>query len=289
MRNVKLNTIWQEFTEQVANVELLHYSTGRTTKAELIQLERTKENLGIREISLAAHSMSFSDVDGNRHEYDFKDLKYDQVRENIQKSRNSQYQWQLSAVYEAFEDYIENIYAYCGWLDLNFWPLEDYGNCTLPDLKTKQFEWFQDKARSKKKGTFGKLAIFRQRIPSIRTRELRNAQNFDLQLTTVLIEHFRHISVHNGGRFQSIEDFKTRIRSRLGVPKESSTANELSSLLNHFVGRDIFENTLLLLEQFSERSTVHEIYKSRFGFLKNLLLAHAFLIRMNVESHLRKT
>ena len=112
--------------------------------------------------------------------------------------KNKQYQWLLVEAYEAFEDYIEDVYAYAGLIDKNLWPCRHFGNISLSELSNKDFNWFRNKIDTiRNKDSISNQ--FRKVFSNIEEIETKNELNINLKLTIVLIENLRHIIVHKGG------------------------------------------------------------------------------------------
>ncbi len=97
------------------------------------------------------HNMSFRNAKtGDAIFYGFKELSIEDRYLHVLLHKNKQYQWLLAEAYEEFEDYIENAYAYYGSINNSFWPLRDYGNIFLSELKNKDFYWYVEQARKEK-------------------------------------------------------------------------------------------------------------------------------------------
>jgi len=98
----------------------------------------------MKEFAHSLHNMAFrSAKDGERIVFGQKKLSVEDHKLSVFLHKNKQYQWLLSEAYEEFEDCLKYLYAYAGSIDINFWPLADYGNISLNELPKKPFKWFK--------------------------------------------------------------------------------------------------------------------------------------------------
>ncbi|MFJ7007940.1 hypothetical protein [Pseudomonas putida] len=120
----------------------------RTLKAEK---EREKE-FGMEDIPRSVHHMIYHDLrTGHAKSYGAKRFLLDDQIRSAHIHKNRHYQWVLAEAYEAFEDFLEHLYAGIGYVDFDFWPRTDYKNTHYSDLPTKDFEWFLNQVALKKK------------------------------------------------------------------------------------------------------------------------------------------
>jgi len=134
---------------------------------------------------------------------DHKKLKIEERIEIVELHKNKQYQWLLAEAYEAYEDYLEDLYACIGLIDHSFWLARDFGDISLSEIPQQEIAWFKAQVKQKKDKPKSILFTLRKNIPSISQVELNNKNNIHYQFATLMIENFRHIIVHNNGNFNN--------------------------------------------------------------------------------------
>lgn len=121
------------------------------------------------------------------------------------------YQWLLVEAYEAFEDFIERAYAYCGlagisiWSRPSEWPHE--GSC---DIK----HYYLLPTRKGRK-PYAQLEAFRQASKHFERYESENPTGANYRVILVLIEKLRHYIVHNGGYYDDARTLAGRVQREL--------------------------------------------------------------------------
>ena len=92
------------------------------------------------------------------------------INENLEALKfhqNQQYQWLLTEVYENFEDYLDLLYAHIGYIDNNFWPLNDFGAISFDEIENKDIEWFISRVKEKKGRPQSIIKQIRKKIPAM--------------------------------------------------------------------------------------------------------------------------
>lgn len=153
---------------------------------------------------------------GEEKTYKSKPLKLaDEIEFNeLQKLKT--YHWLLAEAYEAFEDFIERVYAYCGLLRNRFWVQPD----NWAHGESSDFKHYYNPKRKSKDTPYKQLEILRQQSQHFSTYEVKPGNN--LRVVFVLIEKLRHIIVHKGGCSDDLKGLKGKIHSEL---KGMSTKN----------------------------------------------------------------
>jgi hypothetical protein len=163
-------------------------------------------------------------------------------RISIMAHKNRQYQWLLAAAYEEFENLVRMLYAYCGKNDPTFWPMEDYGNIVMSEVDSKDFAWYKDRAKNRKKNSAREiLNTFRLRWPELAALELDNGIKINMKFVLVLIEKLRHIIVHNGGVTADIAQFKEGVLRDAGLPLKFAERSAYENYVGNYLGQGQYE------------------------------------------------
>lgn len=283
MTHADIDSLWADYTERMAEIELFQRATKDIASAEWKELiryaDQVKNYPDGQSLSVSLHNMTFREArTGHLSVYRHRSLDLDTRQINILRRKNRQYQWLLAEAYEEFEDYIHNLYAYCGFVNCDFWPLCDYGSITLSDLKTKTFPWYVEQSKKKKGAPHSTLARFREKFPGLQPIEAKNAFEVNLALAITLIEKLRHIIVHNGGKAFNKRKFIEIVAKQAGVYNNGNVSEEAEGFINQFFGGDEYENAVALLEIQIRPELPFENYICRFGQLTNYLMAYGFLL-----------
>lgn len=288
---MKLDQIWATYSDRMSEIELLHRSTKDLANRELRKINEyagsIKDNDELKELSSSHHNMSFNDVKtGNTRFYDQAKLSLEERYLNVLLHKNKQYQWLLAEAYEEFEDFLENVYAFYGYVNNTFWPLKDYGSITLSELANKDFDWHAKQAKNKKDTPKSILNKFRSQFPELVKIEQNNVLKTNLSLAITLIEKLRHIIVHKGGKVDSKEEFIKLVTQESGVYNNGNISQENLDLINLFFGENEYENLITILEVRVQPEIPLDIHVNLFGKLTNYLMAYAFLVCEIIKSEI---
>lgn len=144
----------------------------------------------------------------------------DQIR-LAQIHKNRHYQWVLAEAYEAFEDFLEHIYAGLAYVDFDFWPMSEFGNTRYPELSTKDFSWFLHQAGLKKNKPNSILSCFRTTFKELREVELKNKLDLHAGFEICLIAKLRHLIVHNSGLAKNKDEVIEKTLREAGISERS--------------------------------------------------------------------
>ncbi len=290
---MELMEIWKNFSDRMAEVELFHRAARESAQNELneIQVYATmlKDNSELKELPSSLHNMTFYNArTGTVEVYHHKKHSIEDRLLHVLLHKNKQYQWLLAEAYEEFEDYLENVYAYCGIGDTALWPLQDYGTISLIELPQKDFSWFAEQAKKKKYIPHSILNKLRLWFPQLKSIEINNKFNVNLWLAITLIEKLRHIIVHRGGKVDNKNLFVENITKACGLFNNGNIAQEHIGFISSFFGKDEYTNLILLLEMRIHPEVPIGIHICLFEKLTGYLMAYALLIFEEVDSHQRK-
>jgi hypothetical protein len=290
---MELTEIWKRFTDRMAEIELFHRAAKDSAQNELKEIQEyanlLEENSALKELSSSLHNMMFYDArTGLARFYHHQKRSIEERVLDVLLHKNKQYQWLLAEAYEEFEDYLENVYAYCGIVDKALWPLQDYGNISLMELPQKDFPWFAEQAGKKKRIPYSILKKFRIWFPQLESIEVSNKFNVNLRLAITLIEKLRHIIVHRGGKVANKSRFVQVVTEACGLFNNGNISQEHLGFITSFFGKDVYTNVILLLEIRIHPEVPIDIHVSLFEKLTGYLMAYAFLIFEEVDSHQSK-
>ncbi|MCA9500818.1 MAG: hypothetical protein KC588_16615 [Nitrospira sp.] len=183
---------------------------------------------------------------------------------------------------------MENAYAFAGHRNNNFWPLSDYGNITLNELKEKPFSWFVDQAKKKRDRPKSIMARFRESFPEVARLEPQNGLNVNLCLAIVLIELLRHVIVHDGGVVPDKSKFMKTVLEKANLFNNGNPADKYTSFISSYFGNEKFENTVSILEVRVRSEIPFDVHVNLFDILSGYLMAYAHLIFELLEENLHK-
>ncbi len=271
-------TLYQNYTIKISEIHL-HQKLVRSVADT--QLKALHEAIKASATGLspyeAKYKMVFKSISGNWENFGFhKENAEDRIR-SIQLQINSQYRWFLAEAYEAFEDFVEEAYAFTGFVNRDAWPLSDFGGITLNELANKDFDWLRGRAADKRDGIKSILARFRDKVPGFAELETKNQLEMNLKFAVQAIEMFRHIIVHHRGRVNDKTKFFDKIFEKCGNVSKKERP-ELEGFLNYYFGSGAHENTIFLLEIEAPSEGPFLIHYNRFEDLSRLLLAEAHLL-----------
>jgi hypothetical protein len=283
MTEIRPVDIFKDYLSQMAEIQLYYRTAKKSSRDELGALEKYKEhvknNPEFEKYSKSLDNISFlSALNGEHFFYGFKETTIDEKIQRVLIHKNKQYQWFLAEAYERYEDFLEKIYANIGYTNNNSWPLQDFGNITLSDLKSKDYDWFSERVKDKKGKPTSIRNWLRQKYPELSRLEKENKINTNLHLSILAIEYFRHIIVHNAGRVQDAKKSIEKILSDAGVFKNGKYSEDDYNFLAFYFAGGALENNILLLEYRIEELTPIESHIDRLDSLFSCLLSDAEII-----------
>jgi hypothetical protein len=280
---MELNQIWANFTGRMSEIILFHDAAKESAEKELKLLNdysnELRANNNSKESFWRFQNMTFINAKtGDFELYDQTNRSLEDVYLHVLLHKNKQYQWLLAEAYEEFEDFLENTYAYYGYINNSFWPMNDYGNISLSELSDKKYEWYAEQARKKKDVPRSILNRFRKQFCELVTIEKQNKLNINLALAITLIEKLRHIIVHKGGKVDSKVEFIKLVTEESGLYNNGKIAQEHKDFINTFFGKNEYENLITILEVRVLPKIPLNFQASLFGELTNFLMAYSFMV-----------
>ncbi len=219
------------FKKKMVDAGQLRSAINQSFDIQLRNLREAKEQEKQYELEALPRSvdnMFYYDLkSGHAVMYGSKRLFLDQQVTAAHLHKNRQYQWVLVDSYEAFEDFLEHIYAAMGWIDLDFWPMSDYRNVQTPEIPAKPFEWYQTQLKQKKNKPGSILNVFRTKFQELKKIETDNECNLHAVFELTLISKLRHLVVHTSGKVENKEEVVKRMLNEAAINdkhKESLTA-----------------------------------------------------------------
>ncbi len=275
--------IFEDYCLKMTQINLYQRSMQQIAKKEITEIERFAE-FAAGEPTLAGKPMSIQKMyfhsarHRDHYNYGLVANSIEERRTSVFLHKNKQYQWLLAEAYEEFEDFVENVYAYAGYLDNGLWPLQDYGNITLNDLSSKELEWFQGMSRKKKDVPNSIIRLFRKKFDDLRKVEVSNELGVNLGLAIALIEQFRHVIVHRGGVVGDKEEFIKRVLRKANLERNGKYDEEDDSFIRQYFGAGDYGNVIMLLEVPTDPEVPLDTYISIFDELTGYLIAYSHLL-----------
>jgi hypothetical protein len=276
--------IFDDYSAKMTQISLYQKAVQDLAKGELDKLNKyaeiTKEKPELGDMESHNRMMFNRADDGCSQIYGSKKSSLNERMLAVHLHKNKQYQWLLAEAYEAFRDFLQNVYACAGYKDNNYWPLPDFGNITISELENKSFKWFQEKAKNKPSVNIRNW--LRATFPTINKLEVDNALNINIRFAIDVIESLRHIVVHESGNVTDKKEFikKTINKSGLSNNKKDDDNNEHVIFINSFFGKknSVYENTIVLIEVPITDYGIPGHHRNTFKKLSDNLIAYAHLV-----------
>jgi len=284
-----LSEIVEYYSSKMTQIHLYQRAMKEIAKKELDNLYKYEQSLEqnpkMEQFAHSFHNMGFRRAQDGAHVFfGQKKLSVKDHQLSVVLHKNKQYQWLLSESYEEFEDCLERLYAYAGHADANFWPLADFGNVFLNELREKPFEWYEEQASKKKDAPASIINKFRNEYPNIKTLESNNALGVNLYLAITLIELLRHVIVHRGGIVHDKELFKERVLKKCGLYNSGSPSQEHIDFIGQFFGTGEYGNTIVLLEIPTNPEIPLDTHINVFDVLSGYLMAYINIISESLDA-----
>lgn len=285
-----LDKIFEEFKERVVHVSFTQNFTKSASKAAMDKLSKEYETARDqdRESSLSRMTnMICRDILKNQEVViGFKDASYAEHLQILQMQHNRQYQWLLAEAYEAFEDFLERLYAYCGYVDNDFWTTKSFKGKSADEISRLDFDWFLKEAERGK--LEDKLTRVKTKIPSLTQilaiRKREDPLNVDYEFTAILISKLRHKIVHAHGYANKQEFIESRLEEYPLASIPEAKKRSYIGTMNSLFGNGQHENLIALLELHDHRQPM--IFVDRLSDLLARLTSYAMLLHGLVKNHL---
>lgn len=271
--------IKQIYDEYAAEMAKLYFHKSTINDLYVNELERLKNQKDKN-----SEKMVFKDFrDGQLKIFGMVETNFEEQQELIFILKNRQYQWLVAEAYEHFDDFIENAYAYIGYIDNSCWSMRDYGNIKLNELSNKKFDWFLTQSQLKK--TKDILNEFRKLFPELESVESKpikaNKKKLHPKFVLNFIAELRHRSVHNGGKVNDKSKFIKEIFDDSGIQNKG----QYDDFINYFLrGKENgkLDKSIILLEHHDNDGfiTYHPI---RHVF--NCLMSYSIILCELIENY----
>lgn len=280
---MEIEEIFVKYSNAMSQIYLSQRAVQGSAKKELIELVSYEKSLDsnteLKELSLSLHNMMFRIAqNGSPYFFSHQKISIDDKKKAIVFHKNKQYQWLLAEAYEIFVDFVEEAYAFAGHINNNFWLLSDYGNISLSDIKSKNFEWFSQQAKKKSKAPESIFNRFREKLPRVKSIEEKNELQVNLRFAIVLIEHLRHIIVHKRGVVSNKELFIENVLKKSALFNCGSRDAEHREFIGSFFGAGEYCNLISILEVQADTGTPLNVHFNIFEMLCNYLMAYAHFL-----------
>lgn len=220
--------VLSSFKEKMVEASHLRSAIAERFDSELRALKSEKERgckLESEGIPRSINNMIYHDLKtGNATIYGARHSFLDDQIAAAHLHKNRHYQWVLVEAYEAFEDFLERVYAAMGYADNDFWPESDFITAQMSEVSVRDYEWFINQVKRKKNKPNSILVNFRRSFKDLRNIELKNKCDVHAVFELVLISKLRHLIVHNSGRVESEREVILRIVKEAGVSENYKEA-----------------------------------------------------------------
>lgn len=284
-----LDDVFSNYSDRMAQQRLYQWVAKRSSEKELERLEAYYESHKDRPRTLKnaeGFNMIFHDAENGDFRY------YAQLRRSVDDQfdsvvlhKNRQYQWLLAEAYEVFEDFLEELYAFVGWLDYSLWAPTDLGKTPFKELPGKDYLWYRQRVKEKRDKPASILNQLRQAFPEIIEVERNNWFKIDLRLSICMIEVLRHVIVHCGGTVDDTAHFRQDILQKAGLWQNGEPAEPNVRFINAFLGKGKYEKHVVLLEIWSSDESKMPSYVDRLDLLGDHLMSYANYLVQRIGMH----
>ena len=277
--NIVQINFYQSFTKSISNI---------TLKKLFEQHEIAKKSNRESSITQMTSMLCPSLLDaGKLINLGTKEKTIQDLKKDLFFYQNRQYQWLLAESYEAFEDYIKNLYAYLCYLDNSFWSNKNFINIEKDEVKKKDFEWFVTYDIKKNYKTDVVIKLIRNKIPLLKKFEEKNSQGINYDFMIILISMLRHIIVHRKGFVKDKQKFIEYVLTHIGIYNDGKYKSEYSNIINSYFGINEYQKLIALIEiEDSGNQPGVMIYYDRFGYFLKVISSYALLLNDLIKSYI---
>lgn len=199
--------------------------------------------------------------------------------------KNKQYQWLLAEAYEAFDKFLTHSYVFLGIEQFGVWPLSDYGNNRLSDLKLMDWNARLELIKNKQSKVTHILTQLRKCFPEFAKAETSNALQINLKVLVVMCQKFRHHIVHDGGYINDPDHLTKKILDEATIIGKARDAQE--GFIRSYMGQHDGRTVVSLLEIASEDSPLSGLgaHYDICDQLLKFLVSYAHLIKESSASN----
>ena len=282
-----VSQVYDELCQRMTNIELHQRSAKNISEKEYSRVVENHEKvleLGYSEKNLKSYDrMSFKDAKNGDYQFYGKTIRsVHDIKASILYHRNKQYQWMLAEAYEQYEIFLYGVYASLGGLEMDVWPLCDYGSKTAEGIEGHDWGDYFVLAKKKRNSPGSILNVLRLKFPEIAQVENNNAFGINLKFLVSLIELMRHVIVHKSGVVDDRQVFIELVFNKSGL----SENDELTNVINFFFAYKNKPGVITLLER-PDQNEIDGIplpfYQNVYSQLVGYLMAHAQLITESIN------
>lgn len=146
-----MDEILSMFTKSITEVELNKRAAKAIFKREVDLVRKFTKDKQEQEGNCDFYSLSslcyWNIRTGRLQEYELKEISLEEHIDQIILQKNRQYCWLLAEAYEAFEDYLEHVYAYIGCVDASKWVKRDLRKYSVGHAQGQSYSWFLSNAK----------------------------------------------------------------------------------------------------------------------------------------------
>lgn len=272
-----IDELYEDFQSKIADINHFQSIVRDETQKNIVYLDGllNKENEdGNTDLIGRVGASNYVDLKtGGLVKYGFKKSKTKDLLRLAWLNKNQQYRWLLVEAYEEFNLFIGNLYAYMGHMHNAYWSGEK-----IDDFSQMSIDKFIDYAKNKTDTPRSILNKIRTIYPDLQLIESKNKTRHDLKFVICLIEHLRHIIVHNGGCVNNKENFLNRILEKIGRVNNGRVNQDYVGLTNTFFGTGDYENEILLVEILANDYLPIPSYHHPYSVLVGYLVSYASLL-----------
>lgn len=162
---------------------------------------------------------------------------------------NKQLQWLLVDAYEAYDDFLNNLFAYFAYYDNNVWDEKKLGKIQTTEGNSQDIEWFIVQIKKKKKYRYVLYNSIAEKLTNLKFYQTKNAFNINLEFEISLITQLRHRIVHNAGVIKNEKKFHSDVLDKISIDEIHSEREHYLKMIGNYIGeskaRDRVEAVLI--------------------------------------------
>ena len=227
---------------------------SKVTFAHYIEQKELAENATFDDYA-GGNSLIFRDIENDQHHFSGKQsYSFNDLIHSVTWHNNKQYQCLLVEAYEAFEDYVDELYEY---------------------IKQNEEGFFDNVS---KKDPLKVLKKISTKISVISFLEKNNQQDCNYLFRTILISKLRHIIVHDGGFVKNIDELLEKTIGEMGLSGNRGDGKKYKDEMKFYLGEKDSKIFVLLLEHTQNNELPFNTYHDRLQYLVKDMLAYAKLL-----------
>ncbi|WP_060826078.1 hypothetical protein [Sulfurospirillum cavolei] len=201
-----------------------------------------------------------------------------ELLESAEYHNNKQLQWLFVEAYELYEKHIDDLYSLIGYLDNNFWDLQDFGKVSIDDIKIFTHEDFANKVLKKENRPYSIIEVFEKKLNLKKYDDIKEPfRNYSFLVA--LLSELRNAIVHDNG-FLDRKRLSKKLLKKYGI-NGNSNKEIYENMISNFFGSQEYEKMICLTKIPKANEVVKDLFytdRDRFKEIIGILISYIKLI-----------